>query len=195
MPALVAAIGYLLGSIPFGLVLTRLTGAGDLRAIGSGSIGATNVLRTGSKGLAAATLLLDGAKGAVAVWIGGLLLPGIGPAIAGTLAFIGHCFPLWLGFKGGKGVATMLGVGLVLSWPVGLVFGLVWLSAFALTRISSVGGMSAAISAPIAAWVLGRADLVPALAIMALIVLWRHRPNLARLLRGEEPRVGSSRQA
>jgi glycerol-3-phosphate acyltransferase PlsY len=176
-------------------VLTRLTGAGDLRAIGSGSIGATNVLRTGSKGLAAATLLLDAAKGAVAVWIGGLLLPGIGPAIAGTLAFMGHCFPLWLGFKGGKGVATMLGVGLVLSWLVGLVFGIVWLSAFALTRISSVGGMSAAISAPIAAWVLGRADIVPALAIMALIVLWRHRPNLARLLRGEEPRVGSSGQA
>ena len=195
MPALIAAIGYLLGSIPFGLVLTRLTGAGDLRAIGSGSIGATNVLRTGHKGLAAATLLLDGAKGALAVWIGSLLLPDIGPAIAGTLAFIGHCFPVWLGFRGGKGVATMLGVSLALWWPAGLVFALVWLSAFALSRISSVGGMSAAVSAPVAAQLLGRSDLVLPLAIMALIVLWRHRTNIGRLLRGEEPRVGSSSPA
>jgi glycerol-3-phosphate acyltransferase PlsY len=195
MTALVALVGYLLGSIPFGIVLTRLAGAGDLRAIGSGNIGATNVLRTGRKGLAAATLLLDGAKGALAVWVGAQILPGEGAAIAGLFAFIGHCFPVWLRFKGGKGVATMLGVALALSWIVGLIFAAVWLSGLALFRISSVSGMSAAVSAPLAALATGRPDLAAALSIMALIVLWRHRPNIARLLKGEEPRVGSSRHA
>ncbi len=195
LPALVAAIGYILGSIPFGLVLTRLAGAGDLRAIGSGSIGATNVLRTGRKGLAAATVLLDGAKGALAVWIGHQLLPGSGGAICGVMAFIGHCYPVWLRFSGGKGVATMFGVTLALNWVVALIFAVVWLGALALSRISSVGGIGAAISAPVAAYALGGVDPALPFAGMALIVLWRHRPNIARLLRGEEPRVGSSKAA
>jgi glycerol-3-phosphate acyltransferase PlsY len=195
MPMLVGAIGYLLGSIPFGLLITRLAGAGDLRAIGSGNIGATNVLRTGRKGLAAATLLLDGGKGALAVWIGGRLLPGDGAAICGVLALIGHCYPVWLGFRGGKGVATVLGVTLALSWIIGLIFAAVWLGALALSRISSVSGMSAAISTAIAALLLGHDHLLPAFAAMALLVLWRHRPNIARLLRGQEPRVGSSDRA
>jgi glycerol-3-phosphate acyltransferase PlsY len=195
LAALVAAIGYFLGSVPFGLVLTRLAGAGDLRAIGSGNIGATNVLRTGRKGLAAATLLLDGGKGALAVWLGDRLMPGgDGAALAGLLAFIGHCYPLWLRFRGGKGVATMLGVALALSWMVGLIFALVWLGALALTRISSVGGLSAALSAPVTAFLIGEGPALIALVLMALIVVWRHRANIGRLLRGAEPRVGSSRR-
>lgn len=194
-PALVLLLGYGLGSIPFGLILTRLAGAGDLREIGSGNIGATNVLRTGRKGLAAATLVLDGLKGAAAVWLGATLMPQGGAALGGLIAFLGHCYPVWLGFKGGKGVATMLGVCLALSWVVGLVFAGVWLGALALSRISSVGGMSAALSAPIAAFALDKADLLQGLAVMAAVVLWRHRPNIARLLRGEEPRVGSSNRA
>jgi glycerol-3-phosphate acyltransferase PlsY len=195
LAALVAAIGYFLGSVPFGLVLTRLAGAGDLRAIGSGNIGATNVLRTGRKGLAAATLLLDGGKGALAVWLGDRLMPGgDGAALAGLLAFIGHCYPLWLRFRGGKGVATMLGVALALSWMVGLVFALVWLGALALTRISSVGGLGAALSAPVTAFLIGEGPALIALVLMALIVVWRHRANIGRLLRGAEPRVGSSRR-
>jgi len=195
LPALVAIICYLLGSIPFGLVLTRLTGGGDLRAIGSGNIGATNVLRTGRKGLAAATLLLDGLKGAVAVWIGASLLPNEGALIGGVAAFIGHCYPIWLRFKGGKGVATMLGIALALSWIVGLIFAGIWLAMLALVRISSVSGMTAALSAPIAAYLLGMENASIALAIMALIVLWRHRSNIARLMRGEEPRVGAARKS
>lgn len=199
MPALVIVIGYCLGSIPFGLLLTRLGGAGDLRAIGSGNIGATNVLRTGHKSLAVATLLLDGLKGAVAVWLGVWLIPdggaGLnGAGLGGVMALIGHCFPIWLGFRGGKGVATMLGVVLALSWPVGVVFAIIWLGAMALTRISSVGGMGAAISAPLAAWALGLTGLLTTFAAMAALVLWRHRPNIARLLKGREPRMGSSRQ-
>ena len=199
MPALVIVIGYCLGSIPFGLLLTRLGGAGDLRAIGSGNIGATNVLRTGHKSLAVATLLLDGLKGAVAVWLGVWLIPdggaGLnGAGLGGVMALIGHCFPIWLGFRGGKGVATMLGVVLALAWPVGVVFAIIWLGAMALTRISSVGGMGAAISAPLAAWALGLTGLLTTFAAMAVLVLWRHRPNIARLLKGREPRMGSSRQ-
>jgi len=193
--ALVMAIGYFLGAIPFGLLLTRLTGAGDLRAIGSGSIGATNVLRTGRKGLAAGTLLLDAAKGALAVWIGSRLLPGGGGVLGGVLAFIGHCYPVWLRFRGGKGVATMLGVALALAWPIGLVFAVIWIGVLALSRISSAGGMSAGISAPLAALLLGRHDLVAPLGAMAAMLLWRHRSNIARLLKGEEPRVGSSGKA
>lgn len=190
MPALVMAVGYLLGSVPFGLLLTALTGAGDLRKIGSGNIGATNVLRTGRKGLAAATLLLDGAKGAVAVLIGERLLPGQGGIFAGVLAFLGHCYPVWLRFTGGKGVATMLGVALALHWPIGLIFAGVWIAALAISRISSVGGMSAALSAPIAALLLGQGDLVRPLAAMAAVLLWKHRPNIQRLAKGKEPRVG-----
>lgn len=190
MPALVLAIGYLLGSIPFGLLLTRLAGAGDLRAIGSGNIGATNVLRTGRKGLAAITLLLDGGKGAAAVVIGDMILPGQGAVLAGVAAFVGHCYPVWLRFRGGKGVATMLGVTLALSWQAGLVFAVTWLAMLALARMSSAGGMSAAIAAPAGAVLIGRADLVAPLAAMAVLVLWRHRANIARILNGTEPRIG-----
>ncbi|MFM5886608.1 MAG: glycerol-3-phosphate 1-O-acyltransferase PlsY [Novosphingobium sp.] len=184
-----ALVGYLLGSIPFGLILTRLFGAGDLRSIGSGSIGATNVLRTGRKGLAAATLLLDAGKGALAVWLTAQWWPQAAP-IAAFGAIVGHCFPVWLGFKGGKGVATALGIALALAWPVALACAVVWLVVVAVSRISSLGGMSAALAGPLAAWVLGRGDLVVALAGIALVVLWRHRANIARLRAGTEPRIG-----
>lgn len=194
LPALAIIIGYILGSVPFGLVLTRLTGAGDLRAIGSGNIGATNVLRTGRKGLAAATLLLDGGKGAVAVILGEMLLPG-GGAIAGVMAFIGHCYPVWLRFRGGKGVATMLGVALALHWPAGLVFAGVWIAALLLTRMSSAGGMSGAVASAASVAALGRDDLLPAFAAMALLVLWRHRANIARITKGTEPRIGKGKRA
>lgn len=189
-PLLTALAGYFVGSIPFGLLLTRLAGAGDIRQIGSGNIGATNVLRTGRKGLAAATLLLDAAKGAFAVWLGGRLMPEGGAALAGAMAFIGHCYPVWLRFAGGKGVATMLGVVAALAWPLGAIFAAVWLGMLAAIRISSASGMSAAASAPVAAALLGRSDLLTPAAGMAIIVLWRHRANIARLLKGEEPRIG-----
>lgn len=188
LPVVIA--GYLLGSIPFGLLLTRLTGAGDLRSIGSGNIGATNVLRTGRKGLAAATLLLDLAKGFAAVWLARDVLGG-DPAIGGLAAVIGHCFPVWLGFKGGKGVATLMGVALGLGWGIGGVYAAVWLGMLALTRISSLSGMSAAISAPVASWLLGYPQFVPVLAALALLVLWLHRANIARLRAGTEPKVGT----
>ena len=183
-------VGYLLGSVPFGLILTRLTGAGDLRSIGSGNIGATNVLRTGRKGLAAATLLLDLGKGFAAVLIA-RNLPGGDPALGGLAAVIGHCFPVWLKFRGGKGVATLMGVALSLAWPIGLTYALVWLGLLAATRISSLGGMAAAVSAPFAAWAFGYPDYVPALVALALLVLFLHRANLARLRAGTEPRIGA----
>lgn len=197
MPILVIVLGYLLGSIPFGIILTRLSGAGDLRNIGSGNIGATNVLRTGKKGLAAATLLLDLGKGAAAVALGNHLFGAdtvmYAGSIAGVMAFLGHCYPVWLRFAGGKGVATMMGVVLALAWPLGLIFAVTWLGMLLLTRISSAGGVSAAVSAPIACLILGYDDLVTACASMALVVLWRHRANIGRLMRGEEPRVGGSK--
>ena len=192
IPATVLLIGYLLGSIPFGLLLTRMTGAGDLRQIGSGNIGATHVLRTGRKGLAAATLLLDLAKGAAAVLVGAAMVDGGGP-MAGAMAFIGHCYPVWLRFAGGKGVATMMGVITALHWPAGIVFALVWLAALFGTRWSSVGGMAAAVSAPIAMWFMDRIDLVPVALALALIVLWRHRANIARLAKGAEPKIGAAK--
>lgn len=196
-PSFIMLLGYLLGSIPFGIILTRLAGAGDLRAIGSGNIGATNVLRTGRKGLAAATLLLDLGKGALAVWLGNSILGGDqlvnGGAMAGVMAFIGHCYPLWLRFRGGKGVATMMGVTLALAWPLGAIFAGVWLGMLAMTRISSAGGMSVAQSAPIAAFATGRLDLMAPCAAMALIVLWRHRENIGRLLKDQEPRIGGKK--
>ena len=190
MAAITLVTGYLIGSIPFGLLLTQATGAGDLRQIGSGSIGATNVLRTGRKGLAAATLLLDLAKGAVAVLLGGLIDPAHGPILAGVMAFIGHCYPVWLRFAGGKGVATMMGVVLALHWPSGLVFAVVWLGALFASRRSSVGGMGAAISAPVAAAAFHRLDLLQPFLLLAVVVLWRHRANIRRLLDGTEPKVG-----
>ncbi|MET0238464.1 MAG: glycerol-3-phosphate 1-O-acyltransferase PlsY [Sphingobium sp.] len=190
MPVLVIAIGYILGSIPFGLVLTRITGAGDLRKIGSGNIGATNVLRTGRKGLAALTVLLDGGKGAVAVFIGAALVPEGGAALGGVMAFLGHCYPVWLRFRGGKGVATMLAVTLALYWPAGLIFAATWLVMLGLTRISSAAGMSAAVAAAAAVWLMGEPALFRPVAAMAAMLLWRHRTNIARLLKGTEPRVG-----
>ncbi len=191
-PTLSLVLGYLLGSIPFGVILTRLAGAGDLRTIGSGNIGATNVLRTGRKGLAAATLLLDLAKGAVAVLLVERLFPGNAP-LAAAGAFLGHCYPVWLGFRGGKGVAVLMGIVLALHWPLGLIFAAVWLGLLAGLRISSVAGMAAAVSAPVGAAVLGRFDLVLLLLALALIVLWKHRENVTRLLAGSEPRIGGSR--
>ncbi len=192
-PTLSLMLSYLLGSIPFGVILTRLGGAGDLRTIGSGNIGATNVLRTGRKGLAAATLLLDMAKGAVAVLLVAHLFPG-NALLAAAGAFIGHCYPVWLKFKGGKGVATLMGIVVALHWPLGLVYAVVWLGLLAGLRISSVAGMAAALSAPFAAALFGRFDLVLLLLALALIVLWKHRENVERLFSGTEPRIGSNRQ-
>lgn len=185
-------LGYFLGSIPFGVILTRAAGAGDLRQIGSGNIGATNVLRTGRKGLAAATLLLDLAKGAAAVLIAGALFPG-GGVLAGLGAFLGHCYPVWLRFRGGKGVATLMGIVVALHWPAGLVYAALWLGMLAVLRISSLAGMTAAVSAPVSAAFFGRLDLVPLLLALALIVLWKHRENIERLLSGTEPRIGKKR--
>jgi glycerol-3-phosphate acyltransferase PlsY len=180
---------YLLGSIPFGIVLTRLGGAGDLRTIGSGNIGATNVLRTGRKGLAAATLLLDGGKGAAAVLIAAHWQPDLA-LWAGAAAFIGHLYPVWLKFRGGKGVATMLGVALAIYWPAGIAFALVWLAMLAITRRSSIGGLSGAVAAPIAAAAGSQSDAVLLLLAMMLLVVWKHRANIVRLLDGTEPKVG-----
>ena len=191
-PTLSLVLSYLLGSIPFGVILTRAGGAGDLRTIGSGNIGATNVLRTGRKGLAAATLLLDMAKGAVAVLLVAHLFPG-NALLAAAGAFIGHCYPVWLKFKGGKGVATLMGIVVALYWPLGLVYAVVWLGLLAGLRISSVAGMAAALSAPFAAALFGRFDLVLLLLALALIVLWKHRENIDRLFSGTEPRIGSNR--
>ena len=183
-------LGYLLGSVPFGLILTRMFDAGDIRQIGSGNIGATNVLRTGRKGLAAGTLLLDGAKGFLAVWLAWRWFPEVA-SLAALGAVLGHCFPVWLKFKGGKGVATTLGVSLGLAWPIGAAYAAVWLLMLAVTRISSLSGMAAALAAPIAAALLGRVELVPVLAAIAVLVLILHRANIARLRAGTEPKVGS----
>ena len=191
-PLLTILLGYLLGSIPFGLVLTRLAGLGDVRAIGSGNIGATNVLRTGNKGLAAATLVLDGAKGAAAVLLAVALwpdMPQLAP-LAGLAAFLGHLFPVWLRFRGGKGVATLIGVVAALLWQAAIAVAVVWILALLLTRYSSVGGMAGAIAAPIAAFLLQRVDLAILFAGLALLVLWKHRANIGRLLKGTEPKVG-----
>jgi acyl phosphate:glycerol-3-phosphate acyltransferase len=207
-------LGYALGSIPFGLLLAKAAGKGDIRQVGSGNIGATNVLRTGSKGLAAAVLLLDAGKGFAAVKLAIEVVRLVEPngnlfavLASGIAALVGHCFPIWLKFKGGKGVATMLGVAFAIDWQIGAASALVWLVVAWLTRISSLGGMSAAIAAPIAAVVLslleppgllGFGDLIAvvylaaacALAVMAGIVLWQHRANIARLRAGTEPKIG-----
>jgi glycerol-3-phosphate acyltransferase PlsY len=183
------ALGYLLGSIPFGLLLTRASGMGDIRDIGSGNIGATNVLRTGSKGLAALTLILDAAKGALAVWVTQRWLPGFEQhAAAGAL--IGHLYPIWLRFKGGKGVATLLGILIPLLPMAAIVYAIVWILLFLVVRISSVAGMAAAISAPITAVAIGQDGLFPLLAGLALLIVWKHQENIRRLLKGQEPRVG-----
>jgi glycerol-3-phosphate acyltransferase PlsY len=183
------AVGYLLGSIPFGIILTRLFGAGDLRQIGSGNIGATNVLRTGRKGLAAGTLILDALKGAVAVLIGAALVPG-GALLGAVGAFYGHLFPVWLRFRGGKGVATLLGICFALDWRIGAVYVICWLGGMALTRISSVGGLVAAVSSPIAAVIFGNPAMAVMLTALAISVLWKHSDNISRLVAGTEPRIG-----
>jgi glycerol-3-phosphate acyltransferase PlsY len=188
-PLVALLLGYLLGSIPFGILLTRLTGAGDLRQIGSGSIGATNVLRTGRKGLAAATVLLDAGKGIAAVLLAQFLWPG-SEGVAAVAAIVGHCFPAWLGFKGGKGFATAAGVLLALAWPVFLICAAIWAITIAGTRISSVSSLTATVAAPIVAWVMGRDEVVVTFIAVAIVVFFQHRANIGRLMRGEEPRVG-----
>jgi glycerol-3-phosphate acyltransferase PlsY len=196
---LVAVAGYLLGSIPFGVIITRLGGAGDVRAIGSGNIGATNVLRTGRKDLALATLILDAGKGAVALliarWLFGSEAAG---AIAGAFAFIGHLFPVWLGFKGGKGVATFFGLLIAALWPLGLMAGAIWILTAFLFRISSLSALTASAAAPLLALlpltVLGLPASTPIILLAlftALLIYVRHAANIARLLKGTEPRIGA----
>lgn len=189
---IVVAGAYLLGSIPFGLVLTRLAGKGDIRAIGSGNIGTTNVLRTGSKILAALTLILDAGKGAVAVLVAGAYGDVTVAAVAGTAAILGHCFPVWLGFKGGKGVATALAVYGAFDWRLGALFILLWLGTAAIFRFSSLAALVATLGCSIAAIILG-ADLVVTIAVLALTgLVWvRHHQNIGRLLSGTESKIGA----
>lgn len=191
-----SAIGYALGSIPFGLLLTRLAGLGDIRSIGSGNIGATNVLRTGHKGLAALTLLLDALKGVLAVLAGHAVGARFGLAvdgglIAGLAAFVGHIFPVWLGFKGGKGVATYIGVIGALAWPGAAIFCAVWLAAAVLTRYSSASALAASLIAPVGLFALGYVPEALLSLLMTMLLLWKHEANIRRLLRGEEPRIGA----
>ncbi len=190
------AFGYLLGSIPFGLLLTRLAGLGDVRAIGSGNIGATNVLRTGNKKLAALTLLLDALKGTAAVvlghWIGtqgGVAI--LASLVAGLGAFLGHLFPAWLGFKGGKGVATYIGVLLGAAWKIALVFCTIWLAVAVTTRYSSLSALTAGVVTPVFAWVIDSPALGILATILSALLLWKHRTNIERLLAGQEPKIGA----
>ena len=186
---LALALGYLLGSIPFGLLLTRLAGKGDLRTIGSGNIGATNVLRTGSRWLAAVTLILDCLKATAAILLAQLLFGRETGAVAAAGALVGHLYPVWLRFRGGKGVATFLGILIALLWPAALVYAAVWLFLLLTLRISSLAGMTAAVTAPIVALALDSA-YAPMLLGFALLVLWKHRENILRLKKGTEPRIG-----
>ncbi|HRO13382.1 glycerol-3-phosphate 1-O-acyltransferase PlsY [Amaricoccus sp.] len=188
--ALAFLLAYLLGSIPFGVLITRALGLGDLRSIGSGNIGATNVLRTGHKGAAAATLLLDAAKGAVAVLAARALAGEAAAMVAGFAAFLGHLFPVWLGFRGGKGVATFLGIMLALAWPAGLAACATWLAVAAATRFSSLAALAAAALAPLWLWLFGRPDAIWLGLALAALVWVRHRANIGRLLAGSEPRIG-----
>ncbi len=183
--------GYLIGSIPFGLLLTKAAGLGDIRQVGSGNIGATNVLRTGRKGLAAATLILDGLKGAVAVLLARYFL-GDQDLVVGTAAVLGHLFPVWLGFRGGKGVATGLGVLLAAAWPVGLACCAVWLVAAKLLKMSSAAALTAFAAAPLFALALSSADHALMALLIAILVFWRHEANIRRLLAGTEPRIGKT---
>jgi glycerol-3-phosphate acyltransferase PlsY len=187
--------GYLCGTIPFGLLFSRWAGLGDIRTIGSGNIGATNVLRTGNKKIAALTLLCDGLKGMVPALVLSWLYGPQAGILGGLAAFFGHLFPMWLGFKGGKGVATSIGVLFGLFWPLGLVFVAVWIAMAAVFRISSLSALTASAVSPLAAYLLDRADLVLPAAIMAVAVFITHRANIRRLLKGEEPRIGRSKHA
>jgi glycerol-3-phosphate acyltransferase PlsY len=184
-------MGYLFGSIPFGLVLTRALGLGDIRSIGSGNIGATNVLRTGNKGAALATLILDGAKAAVAVLVARAFAGDDAAQLAGLAAFIGHCFPVWLNFKGGKGVATFLGLLLALVFPLGLLCCATWAATAAVTRISSLSALMAAALSTVWVFVLDRGDVFFLCAMLTLLVFFTHRANIARLRAGTEPRIGA----
>ncbi len=188
--ALVAIGAYLLGSVPFGLVMARLFGLGDLRAIGSGNIGATNVLRTGNKPAALLTLLLDAGKGGIAVLAARAVLGEDAAQLAGFAAFLGHCYPVFLRFRGGKGVATWLGTLWALAWPLGLAVSLSWLAVFALTRISSAAGLGATALSLLWAYMLGDMSSLALLAALGALIFWRHRANISRLLAGEEPRAG-----
>ena len=191
--ALWGAVGYLLGSIPFGLLLTRALGLGNLREIGSGNIGATNVLRTGNKGAAAATLILDGAKGAAAVLLARSMSGEDAAQIAALMAFLGHCFPVWLGFKGGKGVATFLGLMLALAWPVGLLACATWFATAVISRISSLSALVAATWSTLWCLLVGQGQVFFLTLALALLIVWRHRENMARLKAGTEPRIGGSK--
>jgi glycerol-3-phosphate acyltransferase PlsY len=197
-PILAALLGYLSGSIPFGLLLTKAAGLGDVRQIGSGNIGATNVLRTGNKGLAAGTLLLDLLKGLAPVLAAGMIWAGdlgdVAKAFAAGGAVLGHCFPVWLGFKGGKGVATNAGVSFGLAWPVGLAYALIWLSMLGIFRISSLAGMSAVVAAAAASALFGYPQFFPVLAAIAGLIIYLHRENIGRLMKGEEPKIGAGKK-
>jgi glycerol-3-phosphate acyltransferase PlsY len=186
----VCVLGYLFGSVPFGLLLTKVAGLGDIRGIGSGNIGATNVLRTGRKGLAAATLLLDGLKGAAAVLVAQVLVGDDIALLAGLAAVLGHLFPVWLGFKGGKGVATGLGVLIAAAWPVGLVACVVWLVVAAASRRSSLASLASFASAPVVALILEDFSVVKLAFTIAVLVFVRHQANIRRLFAGTEPRIG-----
>ncbi|MCR9214864.1 MAG: glycerol-3-phosphate 1-O-acyltransferase PlsY [Proteobacteria bacterium] len=196
-----ALIGYLIGSIPFGLVLTKLAGLGDIRNIGSGNIGATNVLRTGNKGLALATVILDGGKGAILVILANIFLTQDYAVLAGGGAFIGHLFPIWLKFKGGKGVATFIGVMFAISWPAGLAVGLTWLLTAVIFRMSSLSALVCAALSPVYVYLLmnyspiwgqyfGDLQRIELAAFMAVFIFIRHHQNIARLLKGTEPKIG-----
>ncbi len=187
---LAAVLGYLLGSVPFGIVITRALGLGDLRQIGSGNIGATNVLRTGNKPAALATLILDSGKGAAAVLIARALAPEDAVQLAGFAAFLGHCFPVWLGFRGGKGVATYLGTLLALFWPLGLTCCAAWLIAAALFRYSSLSALIAAALSPVFTVLWGQPGNTLLCIFLAILIFIRHKTNISRLIRGEEPKIG-----
>ncbi|UXT48639.1 glycerol-3-phosphate 1-O-acyltransferase PlsY [Agrobacterium tumefaciens] len=188
--ALAALIGYLFGSIPFGLILTRMAGLGDVRKIGSGNIGATNVLRTGNKKLAAATLLLDALKGTAAVLVANALWGYEASLVAGFFAFLGHLFPVWLGFKGGKGVATYIGVLLGAAPLMMLAFALIWLATAFITRYSSLSALLAMLVIPVALWIFGPEKTALLVTLLSVISWWKHRENIARLLAGTESRIG-----
>ncbi|MDB5613004.1 MAG: Glycerol-3-phosphate acyltransferase [Devosia sp.] len=188
-----AVFAYLCGSVPFGLLLTRAAGLGDIRNIGSGNIGATNVLRTGNRWLAAATLVLDAAKAALPILVARYYWGENAAMLAAIFAFLGHCFPVWLNFKGGKGVAVMIGSLLALSWPVGLIFCAVWLVIAFAQKMSSLAALTAAATAPIFAFVVVNEWLAGAVAVMALLLFFQHRANLARLMAGTEPKIGSEK--
>ena len=193
-----AALGYLLGSIPFGLIFTRMAGLGDIRDIGSGNIGATNALRTGNRWVAGGTFLCDAGKGAAAVLIAQAIAPdasAVAPMamVAAAAAFLGHLYPVWLGFKGGKGISTFIGLNLALYWPVGLLFCATWLGVAAIFRYSSLAALIAAVLTPVYLALFGRFDLIPLSAILVALIYLAHRDNIARLMAGTESRIGSTK--